>query len=109
MAILELGLRTVAVLIIVHSVLKLSEWIRCNLLLRRLPGPDGNLILGQLPVLARSDHHNVLARWAAQFGGIYRMRLAHINVSSRVEDMAAGGGQNTRSLVLRPQQNGLSP
>jgi len=101
MAIVELGLRTVAVLGIVYIALKVSEWIRCNLMLRTLPGPDGSLLLGQLPVLARPDHHIVLAKWTAQFGGIYRMRLAHMNVSFRFKDTAACGGQTDCSLVLQ--------
>jgi hypothetical protein len=40
------------------------------------------MLLGQLSVLSRPDHHDVLAKWARKFGGIYRMRLAHINVGT---------------------------
>lgn len=77
---LKLGLRAVVVLVVIYILLKIVEWVRCTLILRKLPAPDGNPLLGQLPVLARPDHHNVLAKWAADLGGIYRMRLAHINV-----------------------------
>ncbi len=79
-----LSLRAIAALAAVCVILKVLEWIRCMKILGKLPAPDGNLFLGQLPVLARSDHHNVLAQWAAQFGGIYRMRLAHKHVRLRV-------------------------
>ena len=76
----KLGLRAVVVLVAIYILLKIAEWVRCTLILRKLPAPDGNPLLGQLPVLARPDHHNVLAKWAADLGGIYRMRLAHIIV-----------------------------
>lgn len=74
---LQLSLRASSALAVVCIVLKIIEWIRCFKLLRKFPAPEGNVFLGQLPVLARPDHHNVLAQWAARFGGIYRMRLAH--------------------------------
>ena len=56
------------------------EWLRCRNILKKLPAPAGGDLLGQLSVLSRPDHHNVLTQWAAELGGIYRMRLAHINV-----------------------------
>ena len=60
---------------------KIVEWIRCTRLLRTLPGPEGYPVLGQLQVLASPQHHIILAKWAAELGGIYRMRLAHMNVT----------------------------
>ena len=65
---------------VVWAVLYVSEWLRCSALLRKLPAPAGGGLLGQLSVLSRPDHHNVLTQWAAQLGGIYHMRLAYINV-----------------------------
>ncbi len=56
------------------------EWLRCRRILSRLPAPAGGDVLGQLSVLSRPEHHNVLTQWAVELGGIYRMRLAHINV-----------------------------
>ncbi len=78
------SLRAIAALVAVYTVVKVMEWVRCMRLLRTLPAPEGDLFLGQLPVLARPDHHNVLAQWAGRFGGIYRMRLAHKLVRLRI-------------------------
>jgi len=62
------------------AALRLAAWGRAYLALRRLPGPTGSWLLGQLREIVRPDHHRTLSRWAAQYGGIYRMRLAFINV-----------------------------
>ena len=67
---------------IIWTLLYVLEWFRCNRILGKLPGPAGGDLLGQLTVLSRPDHHNILCQWAAELGGIYRMRLAHMNVSS---------------------------
>ena len=77
---LALGIRLAATLVVVWISAKVRDCLRSMWLLRKLPGPNGNLLVGQLPVLASAQHHNILAQWAAQFGGIYRMRLAHVNV-----------------------------
>ena len=69
---------------IIWAALFVLEWMRCSFMLSKLPAPAGGSILGQLSVLSRPDHHNVLTQWAAQLGGIYRMRLAHINVMSHL-------------------------
>ena len=61
---------------------RIIEWMRCTLLLRTLPVPKGHPVLGHLQVLASPQHHIILAKWAAELGGIYRMRLAHLNVTS---------------------------
>lgn len=78
---LGLGIRVAVGLAVVWISVKLRGFLRSKWLLRKLPGPKGDLLVGQLPVLASAQHHNILAQWAAQFGGIYKMRLAHINVS----------------------------
>ena len=67
---------TYTVILCLHVV----EWMRCARLLSKLPVPKGHPVLGQLQVLASPQHHIMLAKWAAELGGIYRMRLAHINV-----------------------------
>ena len=61
--------------------LRVAAWLRAYLILRRLPGPQGHLVLGQLGDVVKPDHHRTLHRWACKYGGIYRMRLAHIHVS----------------------------
>lgn len=61
--------------------LRLAAWLRAYLILRRLPGPRGHPVLGQLGDVVKPDHHRTLHRWACKYGGIYRMRLAHIHVS----------------------------
>lgn len=66
---------------VVTLVVQVIEWIRCSHILRKLPEPKGHPLLGQLQDLASPQHHITLAKWAAQLGGIYRMRLAHMNVS----------------------------
>ena len=61
--------------------LRVAAWLRAYLILRRLPGPQGHLVLGQLGDVVKPDHHRTLHKWACKYGGIYRMRLAHIHVS----------------------------
>jgi hypothetical protein len=75
-----LGIGVLVAVAVTWFSVKLAEWLRCVRLLSKLPGPRGHPLVGQLPVLASPQHHNTLAQWAAQFGGIYKMRLAHVNV-----------------------------
>ena len=55
-------------------------WLRHWKVLSKLPIPSGGGLFGQLSVLSRPDHHEVMTRWASKLGGIYRMRLAHMHV-----------------------------
>ena len=59
---------------------RLAAWWRAYLTLRRLPGPQGHPVLGQLRDIVKPDHHRTLHSWACEHGGIYRLRLAHIHV-----------------------------
>ena len=72
---------------VIWIVLYVWEWMRCKRIISRLPAPSGGDLLGQLSVLSRPDHHDILTQWAAQLGGIYRMRLAHMNVRDFVVDL----------------------
>ena len=60
--------------------IRLAAWCRAYLILRRLPGPRGDPVMGQLQDIGRPDHHKTLLRWADMYGGIYRIRLAYVNV-----------------------------
>lgn len=61
---------------------RLAEWLRACWVLRNMPGPKGG-IMGQLKSFNDSTvgQHKAVVRWAREFGGIYRVRLANVNVS----------------------------
>ncbi|KAK9846641.1 hypothetical protein WJX81_008242 [Elliptochloris bilobata] len=59
--------------------MRFAAWCSAYLALRGLPGPKGDLVLGQLKDVVKPDHHRTLFKWACQYGGIYRIRLAHIH------------------------------
>ena len=72
-----------AALSLVLSVLlaKAWKWARRIYLLSRIPGPKGDRLGGQMKHFSqRSDHHKSLQRWAAEYGGIYRIRLVDTTV-----------------------------
>lgn len=77
-----LGWTFATTICVIWAALCVLEWFRRKSVLSKLPTPSGGGVLGQLSVLRRPDHHNVLAQWAAELGGIYRMRLAHMNVNN---------------------------
>ena len=60
---------------------RLFPWLRKTAYLSRLPVPKGNWLFGHLATMDRFDHHKVMTDWAAQLGGIYRMRMAWVHVS----------------------------
>ena len=60
---------------------RLFPWLRKTAYLSRLPAPKGNWLFGHLSTMDRFDHHKVMTDWAAQLGGIYRMRMAWVHVS----------------------------
>jgi len=61
---------------------QLIEWLRAWLILQKMPGPKGG-ITGQLKYFNDSSvgQHKAVMKWAREFGSIYRVRLANINVS----------------------------
>ncbi len=61
---------------------RILEWLRACWVLRSMPGPMGG-IMGQLKYFNDSvvGQHKSVLRWAREFGGIYRVRLANVNVS----------------------------
>ena len=60
---------------------KAWPWARRIYILGRIPGPKGDLLGGQMKHFSqRSDHHKALQRWAAEFGGLYRIRLVDTTV-----------------------------
>ncbi len=68
--------QTLLVAALAATAVRAARWLRRALLLRRIPGPRGALVGGQMAHFSqRSDHHKALQRWAAEFGGIYRIRL----------------------------------
>ena len=58
-----------------------AGWVRAWAILRRMPGPPGEL-MGQLKHFnsAGAGQHKTLCQWARQYGGIFRVRLANVNV-----------------------------
>ena len=62
-------------------VAKAWRWARRAYFLSRIPGPKGDMLGGQMKHFSeRSDHHKALRRWAAEFGGLYRIRLVDTTV-----------------------------
>lgn len=61
---------------------RLIEWLRAWLILQKMPGPKGG-IMGHLKYFNDSyvGQHKAVMKWAREFGSIYRVRLANINVS----------------------------
>ena len=58
-----------------------AEWIRAWVILQRMPGPPGGLMghLKYFNTLA-IGHHKTVCQWAREYGGIFRVRLANVNV-----------------------------
>ena len=55
---------------------KAWTWARRIYCLSKIPGPKGDILGGQMKHFSqRSDYHKALQRWAAEFGGLYRIRL----------------------------------
>ena len=57
------------------------SWLQTFLALSSLPTPPGTWLLGHLKYISLHNHHQVLTRWAAELGGLYRIRLGFIQVS----------------------------
>lgn len=78
---LELTLAIWAIVLAYNYLPPLAEWIRACLILRRMPGPPGGL-MGQLKHFNSSKlgHHKAVCQWARQYGGLFRVRLANVNV-----------------------------
>ena len=67
-----------------------ARWARRQFLLSRIPGPKDDLVSGQMKHFSqRSDHHKALQRWAAEFGGIYRIRLVDTTVRFQAREWFA--------------------
>lgn len=66
--------------------------------------PKGSWLLGHLEFLGRFDHHQIMTRWAAELGGIYRMRMAWTHVraptASRMSIAERVLGSTTMRKVL---------
>jgi hypothetical protein len=58
------------------------ELTRAWLILQRMPGPKGG-IMGQLKYFndLNIGQHKSVMRWSRLYGGIFRVRLANVNVS----------------------------
>ena len=78
---LEITLTLWAVALVYNCLPPLAAWIRACLVLRCMPGPPGGL-MGQLKHFNNSKlgYHKIVCQWARQYGGIYRVRLANVNV-----------------------------
>ena len=48
---------------------------KLNLDLPRIPGPRGRPLVGNLADILRPDFHKVMARWAAKYGEVYRIKI----------------------------------
>ena len=59
---------------------QLRTWLAREQRLRSIPMPRPHWLLGNLETLRRSDHHLVMRQWADELGGIFRLRLGHIQV-----------------------------
>ena len=70
----------VSILLIAFGIPKIWRWFRTCLALSSLPTPAGNFLLGHLRHIGQYNHHQILTRWAADLGGIYRLRLGLIQV-----------------------------
>ena len=59
------------------------EWMRAWVILQRVPVPPGKGMMGHLQYFNDSivGHHKTVARWAREYGPIYRVRLANVHVS----------------------------
>ena len=46
----------------------------------RIPAAPGHWLLGNLDMLGKLEHHQIMTDWANRLGGIYHMRLAWVHV-----------------------------
>ena len=78
---LELTLTIWAIVLMYNCLPPLIAWIRACLILRCMPGPPGGL-MGQLKHFNNSKlgYHKIVCQWARQYGGLFRVRLANVNV-----------------------------
>lgn len=54
--------------------------LQAYLALLSLPTPKGTRLLGHLKFIGMYNHHQILTKWAAELGGLYRIRLGFIQV-----------------------------
>lgn len=52
-----------------------ARWRRRLLDLPRMPGPPGHWATGNLSDILRPDFHRVMARWAALYGEVYKVKV----------------------------------
>ena len=96
---LELTLTIWAIALVYNCLPPLAAWIRACLILRGMPGPPGGL-MGQLKHFNNSKlgYHRIVCQWARQYGGLFRVRLANVNV--RPSDCMAFDTAALRSIEL---------
>lgn len=101
-----------AAVAIALSVLVAKAWTWCRriYLLSRIPGPKGEVLGGQMKHFSqRSDHHKALQRWAAEFGGLYRIRLVDTTVRLGTRRVADPCQRGSSTDALCADDSGVRP